>query len=59
MLSKYNGKVYLDEHVQLVNDQLNYLNIDKVFKCKLFALTMVGQPSYSSTLFQTGVLNPG
>lgn len=38
-LGEYNGKENMYEHVQLVNNKLNYLSVDKASKCKLFALT--------------------
>lgn len=41
-LGEYDGKGDIDEHVQLVNDQLNYFSADEASKCKLFALTLVG-----------------
>lgn len=41
-LSKYNYKGYLDEHVQLFNERLNYFNGDEASKCKLSAITLVG-----------------
>lgn len=41
-ISEYNKKGDPDEHVQLVDDQLNYFNFGDVPKCKLFALTLVG-----------------
>lgn len=41
-LREYEGKGDPDEHVQLVNDWMNYFSTDKASKCKLFALTLVG-----------------
>lgn len=41
-LNEYNKKGDSNEHVQLVNDRLNYFNIDEAFKCKFFTLTLVG-----------------
>lgn len=41
-LGEYDGKEDTDEHMQLVNDQVNYFNTDEASKCKLFALALVG-----------------
>lgn len=40
-LREYDGNGDLDEHIQLVNERLNYFNIDEAYKCKLFSLTLV------------------
>lgn len=40
-MGEYNRKGDSDEHVQLINDRLNYSNMDEGSKCKLFALTLV------------------
>lgn len=40
-LGEYDGNGNLDEHVQLVNDRLNYFSEDHISKCKLFALTLI------------------
>lgn len=41
-MGEYNGKGDPGEHVQLINDQLNYFHTDKSFECKLFMLTLIG-----------------
>lgn len=41
-LGDYNVKRDPDEHVQVVNDRLNYFSADDASKCKLFVLTLVG-----------------
>lgn len=41
-LCEYDGKGDHDEHVQLVDDRLNYFSTDEASKCKLFTLTLVG-----------------
>lgn len=41
-LGECNGKGDPDEHIQLVNDRLNYYSADEAFKFKLLALTLVG-----------------
>lgn len=40
--NEYDGKGDMDEHMQLMNDWINYYNTDKASKCKLLALTLVG-----------------
>lgn len=39
-LQNYDGTRDLDEHVKHVDDHLAYYHVDKVVKCKLFALTL-------------------
>lgn len=52
-MGEYNGKGDPGEHVQLINNQLNYFHADKSFECKLFMLTLIGSPNYGSMLCQT------
>lgn len=40
-LAHYDGKLDLNNHVQVVNDHLNYFSDKKESKCKLFVLTLV------------------
>lgn len=40
-LGKYNMTEYLDEHVQFVNFQINYVHAEEASKCKVFVLTMI------------------
>lgn len=40
-LRNYDEKEGLNEHIQLVDDQLSCFSTDDASKCKLFALTMV------------------
>lgn len=40
-MSEYYGKGDLNEHIQLVNDCLNYFRADEAYKCELFALTLI------------------
>lgn len=42
MLNKYDWKWDSNEHVQLVDDCLNYIHAYDSFKCKLFVLTLMG-----------------
>lgn len=42
MLNKYDWKWDSNEHVQLIDDCLNYLHAYDSFKCKLFALILTG-----------------
>lgn len=41
MLGEYNGKGYPDEHMQFINDRLDYYNVDDASKCKLLELMLV------------------
>lgn len=41
-LKEYDEKGDPDEHIQHVNDHLNYLYANKATKCKLFTLTSTG-----------------
>lgn len=41
-LTHYEGKEDPNEHVQLVDKQLIYFGVEEPFKCKLFALILVG-----------------
>lgn len=41
-LGNYDGKEDPDEHMQLINDRLNYFSIDDAYKCKIFVLTLIG-----------------
>lgn len=43
-LEEYDKKGDLDEHVQLVNEQLSYFSTDDASKCKLFVLTLIRSP---------------
>lgn len=40
-LAKYDGNADSDEHMQHVNDLLNYFSIDDTYKFKLFALNLI------------------
>lgn len=41
--SEYNKKGIPDDHVQLVNDRLNYFNVEESSKCNMFIINLVGQ----------------
>lgn len=41
MLGEYNGKGDPAEHMQIVNDRLDYYNTDDASKCKLLAVMLV------------------
>lgn len=58
-LSEYNEKRDPYEHVQIVNDLLNYFSVGKASKCRLFMLNMVSPAKLCSTFFRMGVLNLG
>lgn len=40
-LSEYDGKGDPNEHVQLVNERVNYFSANDVSQCNLFAMTLV------------------
>lgn len=43
-LLTYNGIKDLDEHIEHMDDLLDYDQAHEVVKCKLFALTLIDQP---------------
>lgn len=40
-IGEYNGKGYLDEHIQLINESLSYFTLDETSKFKMFAMSLV------------------
>lgn len=52
-LCEYDGKGDSHEHIQIINDQLNYFITDKASKCKFFTLTLVGP----TRMWFNGLLN--
>lgn len=39
-VGEYNGKGYLDKHIQLINERLSYLTLDETSKFKIFSLDL-------------------
>lgn len=52
-LVKYDRKRNPDEHVELLNDRVNYFSINGASKCKYFTLTLIGP----SKLWFNGLTN--
>lgn len=58
-LGKYNGKGDLEEHIQLIDDRLNYFIANKASKYKLFTLTLVRPTRLWFNGLPTEALNHG